>query len=559
VGDGVNGLRIARGFRLPVDVAGEAIALLGKRGAGKTNTGKVLVEEVYRAGVQVVVLDPMGVWWALRAGADGDVKGGLPIAVLGGQHGDVPLEAAAGALIADVGVETNQSLVLDLSDFSKTEQRRFVADFATRFYREKGKKPGSVLVALEEADEFAPQRVTSGDAPMVGAISLLMKRGRSRGIGMVVITQRSASLNKDVLDQADTLIVMRTFGPRDRKAIDSWVEHQDADGVDEIVPSLPTLATGEAWVWSPVRAILKRVKVRKADREIDLAALGEQIAATAERAAQNDPAALRRRITKLERELAVRPTEEKVVERVEQVEVPMLADRDLERVEKIVERIEKVAERHSEAYEALREVMFPLAANVKAGLDRRVAPPPVPPRPAERLPVQVEPRPRTPIGNGDVRLNRKAERMVLAVLAQHPEGRTKRQVAIQAGYAQRGGGFNGALSKLRAAGFIEGSNHLRITEHGFTAIEGQWEPLPSGRALLDHWLRQFNRAAERAVLQVTYDAYPDVLSKEEIAERAGYEAAGGGFNGALSKSRTLGLIEKHGDSFRASDEFFEEG
>lgn len=121
----MSGLRIARGFALPVDVAGEAIAILAKRGAGKTNTGRVLVEELHGANVQTIVLDPVGAWWGLRSSADGK-KDGLPLPVLGGAHGDVPLQAAAGALLADVVVDTGQSLVLDLSDFSKTEQRRFV-------------------------------------------------------------------------------------------------------------------------------------------------------------------------------------------------------------------------------------------------------------------------------------------------------------------------------------------------------------------------------------------------------------------------------------------------
>jgi hypothetical protein len=37
------------------------------------------------------------------------------------------------------------------------------------------------------------------------------------------------------------------------------------------------------------------------------------------------------------------------------------------------------------------------------------------------------------------------------------------------------------------------------------------------------------------------------LSKERLAEQAGYEASGGGFNNALSRLRTLELIEGRGD------------
>ena len=305
----------------------------------------MLVEELLDSLIQVVVLDPVGVWWGLRASKSG-TDAGYPIAVLGGQHGDVPLEPTAGALVADVLVETGQSLVLDLSEFTKTEQRRFVAEFATKLYRRKARARSLLHVVLEEADEFAPQRVTAGDAPMVGAISLIVKRGRSRGLGMTFITQRSASLNKDVLDQADVLIVMRTLGPRDRKAIEGWIEHQDAEGMNEVLPSLPTLQTGEAWVWNPQRDLLRRVQVRmrrtfdssetpgkkgkaepRAMAEIDFDRLGEQIAATVERAKANDPTALKAELRRLRAELEKRPTEveERIVEKevVREVEVPV--------------------------------------------------------------------------------------------------------------------------------------------------------------------------------------------------------------------------------------------
>jgi uncharacterized protein len=208
-------LKLAPKLSLPVDVAGEAIAILAKRGAGKTNTATVLVEELVRAGVQTVVVDPVGAWWGIRSSADGKQKG-LEVPILGGQHGDVPLEPTAGALIADVAVDTGESLLLDLSDFpSKAAIGRFVTDFSERLFRRKARTPSLLHLVLEEADIVAPQRVKGETARMAGAIEQLVRRGRSRGLGVTLITQRSAVLNKDVLTQADVLIVMRTTGPQD--------------------------------------------------------------------------------------------------------------------------------------------------------------------------------------------------------------------------------------------------------------------------------------------------------------------------------------------------------
>lgn len=585
----MTGLRLARSLVLPLEVAGEATGILAKRGAGKTNTGTVLVEEVVAKGVQVVVLDPVGVWYGLRAGADGGPSGGLDVYVLGGAHGDLPLEAHGGADVADAAVEYGQSFVLDLSDFSKTQQRRFVAEFAQKLYALKARSKSPLLLVMEEADEFAPQRVAANDAPMVGAISLIVKRGRSRGLGILFITQRSASLNKDVLDQADVLIVMRTVGPRDVAAIKGWIEYQQADGFDQVLPSLASLETGEAWVWNPERGLLRRVKVRarktfdssdtpkpgapraepREVKPLDLDKLGEQMRATAERVKENDPAELRRRIASLQRELRERPTETETVEREIRIEVPVISDEALDRIERACALVERTSEVMTDAYGQLRDVLFPLASNVRDAVQARS----IPPRKerassdthssAGRSP-QADRGPRQIRGasagearsENNGRLNRRAERMVLAVLAQYPEGRTKRQTAILAGYAVKGGGFNGALSKLRTLGFITGSEMLTITQKGLAAIEGQWEPLPTGGALLDYWLSTLNRAAERAVLTAVYDAYPDAISKEEIAEKTGYEVTGGGFNGALSKLRTLELIER-GDPVRAAAAFFE--
>jgi uncharacterized protein len=128
------------------------------------------------------------------------------------------------------------------------------------------------------------------------------------------------------------------------------------------------------------------------------------------------------------------------------------------------------------------------------------------------------------------------------VLAQFPVGRTKRQLAMLAGYSAKGGGFNNALSSLRVNGLIGRGEPAVITAAGMTALGDGWEPLPEGAALVEYWLGQLSRA-EGLALRALLDAYPQPLTKAEVAERAGYAADGGGFNNALSRLRTLQLID----------------
>jgi hypothetical protein len=59
------------------------IAILGKKGRGKTFTAKGLVERLLQMGRRVIVLDPLSVWWGLKASADGKSPG-FPIVCLAG-------------------------------------------------------------------------------------------------------------------------------------------------------------------------------------------------------------------------------------------------------------------------------------------------------------------------------------------------------------------------------------------------------------------------------------------------------------------------------------------
>lgn len=338
-------LKIARDLALPLDMVTEATAVVATRGAGKSSAGAVFVEESFAAGVQSVVLDWTGVFWGLRSSADGTGPG-LPIYVFGGQHGDLPLEAAAGKLMADLVVDSGHSFVFDLSDLSKEGKRHFCAEFLDRLYDRKARARTTLLLVVDEAHELAPQTPRGGfkgwSATLMGAIESVVSNGRHRGIGVLMITQRTQALNKAVLDLIEQLLVMRMLSPRSHKAIREWIVAKDEEDEAGVIASLPDLPTGTAWVWAPLRGVLKKVAIRrittfdsyktpkpgevliepKQRRTLDLEALGEQMAATIEKAKADDPAELRKQIRDLKKQLAERPATEERVETVE-VEVPV--------------------------------------------------------------------------------------------------------------------------------------------------------------------------------------------------------------------------------------------
>jgi uncharacterized protein len=538
-------LNVAPGLALPEDAVTQSFALLAVRRAGKSNAGAVLAEEMHAAGLPWVAVDPKGDWWGLRSSGDGTGPG-LPVPVFGGLHGDVPLTPGAGRLIAEVITEENLTCILDVSDFpSKAAQARFLTDFAEHLFRLHRKRPRPRHVFLEEADEYLPQRVMGEQAKCVGAWTRLVKQGGSFGLGVTLISQRSAVVNKDALTQVETLIALRTTSPQDRAAIKAWTDYHDSSR--EIVDSLPSLADGEAWVCSPHwltrhgQPAVQRVRFRQRATfdsgatptmatasqrpatlaDIDLGAILDRMESAIEPDAGNDTAVLRRRVERLERELTAargRPAE--------RVEVPVLAPGDIAALE--------------QAITGLRDVTAGLELALSRAVQQPVRPAPAPVRPPAARPA---PESRPAVGDtGDAAPLSKAQRAILTVLAQFPDGRTKRQIGMLTGYSAKGGGFNNALSSLRTAGLINRGEPVAATAEGINALGGDWEPLPAGPALAAHWYAQLSKA-ESLVLGALLDAWPASLTKAEVAERTGYAADGGGFNNALSRLRTLQLID----------------
>lgn len=247
--------------QIPINAATKTFAILAKRGAGKTYTGAVMAEEFAKNNIPFVVFDPIDVWWGLRLAANGKDKG-LPVVVFGVQHEDILLDREMGRKIAQAVVKDNVSCVINTFGLPKAAQRHLIAEFADELLNINN-TPRHIFI--EEAHEFLPQRVFGGLGVVFNAVSNLVVMGRNRGIGVTLINQRAATINKDVLTQLDTLLAFQNTSPQDRKALADWVEYHSAEGdFDKFMQSLPSLPKGEGWIWSPeFLGIFERIKIRK--------------------------------------------------------------------------------------------------------------------------------------------------------------------------------------------------------------------------------------------------------------------------------------------------------
>lgn len=558
---------VAPGLDLPLDVVTQSIGLLAMRGAGKSNAAAVMAEGMFHANLPFAVIDPIGSWFGLRSSADG--KGpGLSIPIFGGRHGDVPLERGSGELLADLIAEKRLSCVVDLSDFeSEAAKKSFLLAFATRLYR---RNTAPLHLFLEEADDYIPQRPMREETHLLRAFENIVRRGRARGLGITLITQRSASINKSVLTQIETLFVLRTTGPQDRKAIEEWVRYHDARA--ELLESLSGLKDGEAWCWSPhwlgkmVRVQINRrttfdsgatpkegtASARRGATlaDVDLPKLSAEWTTSIERAKADDPNELRRRVAELEKQLAAKPSATPA--RVERVEVPVLTEADRKIIVELSDAAWKIGDLFGfkgplgEIRERVaRAALAPAAKQLKGAARRRHEPLPeaIQPPSVETLAQKASRAARSRtitegVGGG--------ERRMLAVLAeQGPSSRAK--VGLLAGFSPTGGTFAKYLSNLRSAGLVVVNGaELEITDAG-RAAAGDVEPMPSGRAAVSAWVERLGASRGAGILRVLSDAGGGPLSRAEVAARAGYEASGGTFAKYLSVVRTIGLVQGSGE------------
>lgn len=568
-------LKISDDLSLPLDAATRRLAILAMSGAGKSNVAVVMAEAMYDAGIPWIAIDPKGDWFGVRSGADG--KGpGLPIPIFGGLHGDIPLEPNAGAYIGNLIVDQRLTCILDVSEFSDRQRMwGFLADLGeTLLHRNR-----SVLhVYLEEADEYLPQSTKEkGNLPRcLGVWQRVVKRGRFRGLGTTQISQRSATLNKDTLYQAECLIALRATGKGDRKAIAGWVEHHNAG--EEMVASLPLLDDGEGWVSSPAwLKITKRThfaRRRTFDSgatpilsgkkqappatlaDVDIEVIRKEMTATIERAKENDPKELKKTIADLRKQLSAKSP-------------ATPSDADLSRAKAEGKRESDAAwktttaaletARHEDRsrFERLRRLLArvaPMFADIAKELSVELPAIPEMPKDVAQAPVMRRsetsaPRSVTVVarnGNGSADDLPRAQQKIIDTLAMlESVGITqpsKTQLALWCDVSPSSGAYFNNLGALRSAGFISypSSGDAMLTDSGRSRANAVTPPTAEE---MQASLCAKVGAAKAAIVRFLIGIYPDSIAKDELAERIGVSPTSGAYFNNLGALRTLGVID----------------
>lgn len=595
-------LRISSSFSFPHEVSTETLCAVGKRGTGKTNAIVCLVEEMHGAGLPFVVIDPTGVWWGLRLDKNGKDPG-LDVIIFGGDHGDVDLEETAGAVVADFVIESHRACILDLSGFRKGQAVRFMTDFAERLYHAKGKAKhrDALHVIIDEADAYAPQRPMPDTARLLGAIEDLIRRGRSRGIGMSLITQRPAVLNKNVMAQTEVLMAFQLTAPLDQKAIREWVHvNAEEEKLKMLEHDLATAKQGDCYIWSPSwlnvsewvhirerrtfdssatpKAGAKRI-VPKDLPPVDLDALRASFAETIEKKKANDPNELKKEIARLKKSLESESNRKPAEARVENrfVEVPTIP----EELQKAILTLNEIGLVFKKSFLKTLEQIFgdgfkdieAQMTEVRKALERAQK---EAKRPAKfkangewSTPKQLEePKVRTAVAYGGGVSDREpavggkigggGATIILQCAASLPRGVSRNQLTVLCKVKRSS--RDAYILRLKGKGLIEekdvnGEQRIFITDAGRSTLGPGYDRVKMGLPYRKWWMARLQKS-ELEILNHAIEVYPDSFTREDVGALLGNLAVSSR-NAYIQRLTAKGLIVDMPEGLFASEDLFD--
>ncbi|MFW6285612.1 MAG: ATP-binding protein [Nanoarchaeota archaeon] len=131
-------------------------------------------------------------------------------------------------------VKHKRASIISLKGVEPYVQETFVSGLLRDLFeaRKKEEIPPFLLV-IEEAHNFCPER-GFGELKTSKVIRTLAGEGRKFGVGLCVISQRAAKVDKNVLSQCTTQILLKITNPNDLKSVIASSEGVDSDSENEI-------------------------------------------------------------------------------------------------------------------------------------------------------------------------------------------------------------------------------------------------------------------------------------------------------------------------------------
>ena len=212
---------------LPVEevLTGRAF-LTGKSGSGKSNSANVIAEQILERGLALLIIDTEGEYYSLKeeyevlhVGADPDC--------------DLQIASEHGEKLAELALEDNVPIILDVSDYFDEDERNAVIyeTVSSLFHQEKRHKKPFLIIA-EEAHEYIPQQGARTDLSKM--MVRVGKRGRKRGLGLLAASQRPQDVDKQYISQCDWILWHRLTWDSDTKVVRRVANSETANAVENL-------------------------------------------------------------------------------------------------------------------------------------------------------------------------------------------------------------------------------------------------------------------------------------------------------------------------------------
>lgn len=221
------------------------ILIQASSGAGKSFLMRKMME-TFSGHIQQIVIDREGEFVTLREQ--------FPLALLAVEGGDIPLNVHHAATYARKFMESQLSVIIDVSDLTPHDRQIFVRDFLQALMHLPKDLYHPLLMYIDEAQDFCPQDESALAGPAVIDMAV---RGRKRDICIALGSQRVSKLHKDVTAELLNKVIGRTGQDIDQaragKELD-WRPMQYRD--------LRNLAPGEFYCFGPAfQEEVKKFKV----------------------------------------------------------------------------------------------------------------------------------------------------------------------------------------------------------------------------------------------------------------------------------------------------------
>jgi predicted transcriptional regulator len=218
--------------------------VIGSSGSGKSYAVGVICEELCKNQVPFAIVDTEGEHSGL--GEKYDV-----IVVGDDEQSDAQWSTADLAQLAHQAPDI-APLILDVSETENPKES--VSTLLSAIYQEVEKRRTPYLLIVEEADRFIPQ---NGDRlPIFGEIA---RRGRKRGVGLMVCTQRPSLVDKNILSQCGNQLIGKLVIKNDLQAVAQFFSGHD------LPKQLTTLDAGRFYAMGGLSPIPRSIQIRKKD------------------------------------------------------------------------------------------------------------------------------------------------------------------------------------------------------------------------------------------------------------------------------------------------------